>query len=112
MNVRKTEKPDLLIIQIEGKFDIEQSQSFEKTFTGWIGNQPKRIGMDLRELNFVDSSGMGSLIKCLNRVRNYGGEMILYGLKPALLNVFKLAKLDNFFTVLSPQEFEEKYLSE
>ncbi len=112
MDITKTEKPDLLIIKLEGKFDIEQTQTFEKSFSGMIENQPPRVGMDMTGLNFIDSSGMGSLIKGLNKTRNYGGEMILFGLKPMILNVFKLAKLDNFFKVMTPDEFQKQYLAD
>lgn len=112
VNITKTEKPDLLIIKLDGKFDIEQTQTFEKSFASLIESQPPRIGMDMTELNFIDSSGMGSLIKGLNKTRNYGGEMILFGLKPMILNVFKLAKLDNFFKVVTPDEFQKEYLAE
>ena len=103
MNITRTEK-------LDGKFDIEQTQNFEKTFSDLLEKKPPRIGMNLTDLNFIDSSGMGSLIKCLNKTRNYGGEMILFGLKPMLLNVFKLAKLDNFFKVVTPDEFQKEYL--
>ncbi|MCR9144365.1 MAG: STAS domain-containing protein [bacterium] len=112
MNITKTEKSDLLIIKLDGKFDIEQTQNFEKSFESMIGSRPPRVGMDMTGLNFIDSSGMGSLIKGLNKTRNYGGEMILYGLKPMILNVFKLAKLDNFFKVMTPDEFQKQYLDD
>lgn len=112
VNITKTEKADLLIIKLAGKFDIEQTQTFEKSFASMIEAQPPRVGMDMTELNFIDSSGMGSLIKGLNKTRNYGGEMILFGLKPMILNVFKLAKLDNFFKVTTPEEFQKQYLND
>ncbi len=112
MNISKSEHPNLLVIKLSGKFDIEQTQNFEKSFGEMSAGRPAKVGMDLTELNFIDSSGMGSMIKCLNQTRNYGGEMILFGLKPMILNVCKLAKLDNFFRVVTPEEFQSEFLSD
>ncbi len=112
MDLTKTRHgDDLLVLKLEGKFDIEQSETFEKNFEDMIGDRPAKVGVDMTAVNFIDSSGMGSMIKGLNKVKNYGGEMILFGLKPMILNVFRLAKLDNFFKIVTPEEFESQYLS-
>ncbi|MBX7058277.1 MAG: STAS domain-containing protein [Leptospirales bacterium] len=99
----------MLLLKLAGKFDIEQSDYFEKTFNQLAAGKPKRVCLDMTDVNFIDSSGIGAMIKALNLVKSGGGEMILFGLKPMILSVFKLAKLDNFFKVLSPEEFRLKY---
>lgn len=109
MEIEKSERNGITILELSGKFDIEQSDAFQKQFNGFVTDRPNQIGLNMTEVNFIDSSGMGALIKALNHVKGYGGEMILFGLKPMILNVFKLAKLDNFFKVMSPEDFERQF---
>lgn len=106
---RVSQSSEMLLLRLTGKFDIEQSDYFEKTFADLFKDKPRRVGLDMTEVNFIDSSGIGAMIKALNMVKSAGGELILFGLKPMILSVFKLAKLDNFFKVLSPEEFKLKY---
>lgn len=103
---RATQSKDLLILKLAGKFDLEQTEYFEKTLQECTAEKPVRVGVDLVDVNFIDSSGMGALIKGLNAIKAYGGEMTLIGLKPNLLNVFRLARLDSFFKIAAPEEFQ------
>lgn len=109
MEIEKKSRPGIAICELHGKFDIEQAEKFESVFSEMISDKPAQIGLDLDDVNYIDSSAIGSIIKSLNLIKNYGGEMILFGLKPMILNVFKLAKLDNFFTILTTEEFDDKY---
>jgi len=109
VDIKKVNRPGVSIIEMNGKFDIEQAENFENNFNKLIADRPKTVGLDLNNVNYIDSSAIGSIIKSLNTVKNYGGEMILFGLKPMILNVFKLAKLDNFFKILTAEEFNAKY---
>ncbi len=109
VEIKKINHASVTIIELNGKFDIEQAENFENNFNQMIQDKPKVVGLDLNNVNYIDSSAIGSIIKSLNHVKNYGGEMILFGLKPMILNVFKLAKLDNFFKILTPEEFTKKY---
>ena len=109
MEIEKSDRSGITILELSGKFDIEQSDAFQKQFNSFVTDRPNQIGLNMTEVNFIDSSGMGALIKALNHVKAYGGEMILFGLKPMILNVFKLAKLDNFFKVMTPEEFERQF---
>ncbi|MBI3396123.1 MAG: STAS domain-containing protein [Spirochaetia bacterium] len=98
-----------MVVEIAGKFVIEQVQNFEATFKTLVKGEPANVAVDLTSVDVIDSSGIGALIKALNLVKNYGGKMILFGMKPLILNVFKIAKLDNFFIVMTAQEFNNRY---
>ena len=63
----------------------------------------------MNKLDYIDSSGIGCLIKSLNSIKNQKGVLILVGLKPMILNVFKLAKLDLFFQIMTNDEFKQKF---
>ena len=75
-------------------------------------SNPSILAIDMNKLDYIDSSGIGTLIKSLNVVKNKKGILILIGLKPMILNVFKLAKLDMFFEIMTNDQFNAKFSNE
>lgn len=55
--------------------------------------------LDLSNLSFVDSSGIGALLSCLRKVTALGGEVRLAGLQPSVANLFKLVRMDRLFEI-------------
>lgn len=98
-------------IEIAGKFDIESTEEFESIFAKLIEPNPSIVSIDMSRLDYIDSSGIGSLIKSLNSLKNKKGKLILVGMKPMIQNVFKLAKLDMFFEIMNANDFQSKYVS-
>ncbi|BDA78423.1 anti-sigma factor antagonist [Leptospira kobayashii] len=96
-------------IEISGKFDIESTEEFESIFSKVTESNPGIVAIEMSRLDYIDSSGIGSLIKSLNNLKNKKGKLILIGMKPMIQNVFKLAKLDMFFEILSLGDFQTKY---
>ncbi|MCB1174508.1 MAG: STAS domain-containing protein [Leptospiraceae bacterium] len=109
MEINKLDHPSVLLIQITGKFDLEQAEYFQEQYKLLTQSSPGVVCLDMQKVQFIDSSGLGALIKALNSTRGFGGELILVGLNAVILNVFRLAKLDNFFKLLSEAEFQRKY---
>ncbi|EKJ85052.1 MULTISPECIES: STAS domain-containing protein [Leptospira] len=99
-------------IEIAGKFDIESTEEFESIFAKLIEPNPSIVSIEMSRLDYIDSSGIGSLIKSLNSLKNKKGKLILVGMKPMILNVFKLAKLDMFFEIMNEMDFRTKYISD
>lgn len=97
------------IIEIHGKFDIENTEEFEALFQKQMESSPSILVIDMNKLEYIDSSGIGSLIKSLNTIKNKKGNLILVGLNNMILNVFKLAKLDMFFQIMNNEEFKNKF---
>lgn len=84
----------------------KSSKLFSKS--NW-SNNPSTLAIDMNKLDYIDSSGIGTLIKSLNAIKSKKGILILVGLKPMILNVFKLAKLDMFFEIMTNEQFETKF---
>lgn len=97
-------------IEIAGKFDIESTEEFESIFNKLIESSPNLVSIEMSRLDYIDSSGIGSLIKSLNSLKNKKGKLLLVGMKPMIQNVFKLAKLDMFFEIMSSADFQQRYL--
>lgn len=53
----------------------------------------------MRDVSYVDSSGLAVLIDAMQRIANYGGKFGLIGIRPAVRTVLEIARLDQVFRV-------------
>ncbi|HKH69953.1 MAG TPA: anti-sigma factor antagonist [Vicinamibacterales bacterium] len=58
-----------------------------------------RILLHLGEVDFIDSGGLGLLVRCLTRVQNAAGQLSICALSPKVSDVLRITKLDS---VLKP----------
>lgn len=94
-----------LLLELEGKFDIEEAMRFESRVNAVLPERIKTIALDLEKLTYIDSSAIGSIIKIMNLVRNYDGELVLLGVSPHIRNIFALARLESFFDIREKENF-------
>jgi len=109
MELKKISRPDVCVLELHGSFEMVHSAGFESDFKKMTVDRPKLVGLDFSNVNQIDSSGIASMIKSLKLVKAWGGQMILFGLNQLIMNVFKLGKLENFFKILTVDEFNRKY---
>jgi len=64
-----------------------------------LGKGQKKILLNLSEVNHMDSSGLGALVRALTSVRNQGGELKLLHLTKKVHDLLEITKLYNVFDV-------------
>ena len=57
-----------------------------------------KVLMDLSEVEFMDSSGLSSLVAIMKRTRP-GGRLVLFGLRPGVEEILRLTRLDAVFQI-------------
>jgi anti-sigma B factor antagonist len=57
------------------------------------------IGLDLTEVNSINSSGLGILISCLKTIKSNNGDLKLLNASDKLFNIFRITKLNNVFSI-------------
>lgn len=69
----------------------------------------KKFVIDLREVRYISSSGIGLLITILTKMRNVGGEVLLTAPSEHVKKLLIITKLNQIFTVFdSVEEFKSK----
>jgi anti-sigma B factor antagonist len=104
------EKGSILIIHVKGDFHIGNVKTFEELWHSEIEKKPKAIAIECSELNYIDSSAIGTLVKFLNNAMSKKIKLVFYDLSEAIQNIFKTARLDNFFTITTKDKLDEEFL--
>ncbi|PZO46554.1 MAG: sulfate transporter [Phormidesmis priestleyi] len=91
---------------------LTPSGILDSTKAGEIRNQVDRalesntkvLLMDLKDTTFVDSSGLGTLVSVLKKVRSSSGEMYVCSINPQIKMLFELTSMDRVFTIFEDRE--------
>jgi anti-sigma B factor antagonist len=102
---------DVVIIDLAGEFDIDVIRNVEKAWNEALEKNPKVIAFNCKELKFIDSSAIGTLVKFMNSATNRKITLSLFNVMPSIHAIFKTSRLDKFFSISSKEEFENKFLS-
>ena len=78
------QQQDVTIVDLSGQIKLgEGSSVLRETVKDLLGKGRKKILLNLAEINYIDSSGVGELVSAFTSVRNQGGELKLLQDYPA-----------------------------
>src|ERR1044072_7010064 len=80
-------------VALAGDVDLHRSPALHAELVEIAAERPRRLIIDLKEVPYMDSSGVGTLIEILRRVTGYSGKMILCNLSDRVRSVFEITKL-------------------
>ena len=85
-------------MQLSGTLTSANSNGLVAQFAGWLdrGN-PARCVIDLSKLEILDSSGIGSIVTCLHKVKKLDGDLCLAAAQGRTATVLAIARLDLIF---------------
>lgn len=66
--------------------------------------QQRIVLIDLAEVNFVDSSGLGALLSCLRAMNNKDGQLKLFAMNKRVQALFELVRMHRIFAIYNTRE--------
>jgi anti-sigma B factor antagonist len=87
------------LVSISGEVDLYSSPTVRKEILNLTKKKIPTILVDLKEVNYMDSSGVATLIEGLQLSNKYDGRFALVGLNPNVREVFELTRLDKIFDI-------------
>ena len=109
MKISTKVSSNVLVVNIEGKFNIEEVVRFEDSINFDPATKIQAVALSFSAIDYVDSSALGSLIKLMNKAKNLGIEFILFDMTAPILSIFRLAYLDKFFTITTKKDLENRF---
>jgi anti-sigma B factor antagonist len=98
MIIEETKVGDVDIIRLKGDFISEPDQtSFQQKVRDLVGRGKTRLVVDLNDVHYINSCGIGSLVGALTTLRRAGGEIYLAETRPEVLSVFETTQLQQIF---------------
>ena len=88
------------VVDLSGRIVLgDGSALLRKTIRGLLEDQRKLILLNLADVDYIDSSGIGELVSAFTTVRNQGGELKLLKLTKKVHDLLQITKLYTVFDV-------------
>ena len=97
--IRFEKLDDGCIIYATGEIDLSNSQGLRKTILAALKSSQK-VSVDLSEVNYIDSSGIASLVEGLQFSKSNNKEFVLTNPSKQVKAIMELARLDKVFTII------------
>ncbi|NEP61742.1 MAG: STAS domain-containing protein [Symploca sp. SIO2G7] len=87
------------VIEPSGILDGTQASAFREQVNSALEKDVKTLLVDLKDITFVDSSGLGVLIACLKNARSAGCHMYICSINDQVRMLFELTSMDRVFEI-------------
>ena len=91
---------DVSVIDVAGRITLgEGSSALRDLLREMVGKNQKKILLNLGDVSYIDSSGIGELVSGFTTVTNSGGELKLLNLNKRVKDLLQITKLYTVFDV-------------
>lgn len=104
MQVKIDEANGISLCRVSGDIDINSSPDVKKTFDQVISQKKDKVVINLKEVGYIDSSGLATLVEVLKNLRSYGGKLKLSNLSSKVKGLFEITKLDKLFDIVDEED--------
>jgi anti-sigma B factor antagonist len=88
--VRSQEQDGVATIALSGELDMATAPILSEDLAPFEGNGASTIVLDLRDLTFIDSTGLHALVEARSRAVSFGDRLLLSGASPAARRLMEL----------------------
>ncbi|MGL1933090.1 MAG: STAS domain-containing protein [Desulfotalea sp.] len=99
MNIQIQHNDQSTTIILTGRFDVSVAQKFKETINELLTQNNTHFVIDLVDVDYMDSGGLGSLVASLRRVREKDGEIKISSPNSKVRKVFELTRTHRIFDI-------------
>jgi len=99
---RKTDQA--VILKVSGEVEMKTSPELRRHLIALAGEKTPWIIVNLEDVTYIDSSGLATIVECLQGAKKYSGRLSLTGMNENIKDIFVMTRLDTIFEVFETEE--------
>lgn len=104
MDISSRAKGELVILDISGEIDLYNAPEIKDIVNKLIEQKKYNVIINLKDVTYIDSSGIGALISSLSNLKKYQGGLKIINVFASVKKVFELTKLTSFFDIYDSED--------
>ena len=112
MNLQIKKTGEVVLLSPLKQLDTTTTTEFKARVVDLINQGSNFFLLNLSQVDFVDSSGLGAMISILKTLTLNNGDIVLCNLNSSVLNLFNLTRMNSVFKICSNEEEGLKFLAE
>jgi anti-sigma B factor antagonist len=105
----KSEAGSLVLLLRDDHLGADVAAEFKRQVMGQLLAGVRVVLMDISQVTFIDSTGLGALVAIRKRLGD-GGVLAICGAQPLMLELFQLTRLDKIFQFFPDIEIARQHL--
>src|SRR6185503_13597338 len=93
--------PQRHVVAVSGEVDLYTASDLKAVLSHAVDDGCTSLVIDLTNTNFMDSTGLSTLVSAQKRMRQRGGKLVIVNVDPSLAYTFQITGLDLVFTVVT-----------
>ncbi len=95
---------DVTVVDAAGRITLgEGASAFRDLIRDLVAKGNKKLLVNLSEVSYIDSSGIGEMVSSYTTVTNRGGQLKLVGLNKRVKDLLQITKLYTVFEVFDDE---------
>ncbi len=104
MKIDRSEHDTVTLVKMQGVIKLgESAQLFSSYLQALLDEENNSVLIDMSEIDYVDSTGLGELVGYLQRFSEQGRRLALLRPHTRILNLLRLTKLDEIFQLFDDE---------
>lgn len=99
MSIKMNTEQHEVQVELEGKIFVEDAAILREKLLEEIGKGYHRFIIDMHQVSYIDSSGLGVLVAIHKRAIENGGGVAIKGLQGAVKDLFFMTRLNKVFEI-------------
>jgi anti-sigma B factor antagonist len=99
LSISRTDHGERTVMRLAGEIDVYTAPLVREKLDEQIRKGRNDLVLDLTDVSFLDSTGLGVLVGRLKHARTTGGSLCLFGADDRVLRVFSITGLDKVFEI-------------
>lgn len=91
--------PQTLVLELSGKLNFSARKSYQQTINQAEATTPRTIILDLTQVSYIDSAGLGLLALSHKKLTGAGIQMCLASPQESVMQILELTNMDKMFTI-------------
>jgi anti-sigma B factor antagonist len=104
LDIRESSREGVDILSLKGRLTVGEASSVREKVTAVIATGTVNVLLNLQNVEYIDSTGLGALVICFTSLKKAGGALKLVNPNKRNVELLLLTKLHTIFEVFSDEQ--------
>lgn len=104
MEIKSKQEGSIQVLSLSGRLDLASGATLKEQMKGLFDKGATSVHLNLADVEFINSSGLGALVSVMKEVRLLKGRLTLSNLASYVQEIFEITQLSHIFEIYATEE--------
>jgi len=104
LEIQGREKEGVAVLDLSGRLAVGGASALRERVNGELAQGHNRVILNLKDIDYIDSTGLGTMVICYTTLQKAGGNLKLVHLNRRNIELLLLTKLSTVFQIFGDEQ--------